>query len=47
MTKKDTILKKIIEAVDYTAPTAEVYLFGSRARGTAKKMSDWDSMSLS
>lgn len=40
------ILNKIIGVVENTAPDAEVYLYGSRARGTSKKMSDWDILIL-
>jgi len=29
-----------------TVPDAEVYLYGSRARGTAHKLSDWDVLVL-
>jgi len=46
MTKKDIILQKIVMVVEETAPSAEVYLYGSRARGTAKKISDWDLLIL-
>lgn len=46
MLKKDLILKRIVEIVDRTSPNSEVYLYGSRARGTAKKMSDWDLLIL-
>lgn len=46
MRKKDMILKRIVEVVDRTSPDSEVYLYGSRARGNAKKMSDWDLLIL-
>jgi uncharacterized protein len=36
-------IKKTIEEID---PSAEVILFGSRARGEAKKDSDWDILIL-
>lgn len=32
--------------VDNNAPDSEVYLYGSRARGHAKKLSDWDLLIL-
>lgn len=46
MSKKDYILQMIIQAVNKTAPDSEVYLYGSRARGNAKKLSDWDLLIL-
>lgn len=46
MKKRDFILKRIIDVVNQTAPNSEIYLYGSRARGTAKKISDWDFLIL-
>lgn len=46
MSKKDRIVQMIIQVVDKTAPDSEVYLYGSRARGNAKKLSDWDLLIL-
>lgn len=46
MNKKDSILQMIIQLVDKTAPDSEVYLYGSRARGNAKRFSDWDLLIL-
>ncbi len=46
MNRKDQILQMIIQAVNKTAPDSEVYLYGSQARGTAKKLSDWDLLIL-
>jgi len=46
MTKKELILSKIVRAINETAPDSEVYLYGSRARGNAKKVSDWDLLIL-
>jgi predicted nucleotidyltransferase len=46
MTKRDNILSKIVKAINETAPDSEVYLYGSRARGNAKKISDWDLLIL-
>ena len=46
MKKRDLILKMIVDAVEQTAPNSEIYLYGSRARGTAKKISDWDLLIL-
>ena len=38
----EQILKMIGDSVHTVDPTAEVILFGSRARGDARKDSDWD-----
>ena len=46
MGKKNIIIKRIVEIVNQTAPNSEIYLYGSRARGTAKKLSDWDVLIL-
>jgi predicted nucleotidyltransferase len=44
--KRELILKKIVDVVEQTAPNSEIYLYGSRARGTASKSSDWDLLIL-
>ena len=36
----------IIKVVDKNAPDSEVYLYGSQARGNAKKLTDWDLLIL-
>jgi len=46
MSKRDEILSLIVELVNKTAPDSEVYLYGSQARGEAKKLSDWDLLIL-
>lgn len=46
MGQKKDILKQIRDAVYNHAPQAEVYLYGSRARGGATKQSDWDILIL-
>ncbi len=46
MSRYETILNKIKLAVYSIAPNAEIYLYGSRARKTAKKYSDWDILIL-
>lgn len=46
MSKKEQILQKVIGVVKRTAPDSEMYLFGSQARGDAKKLSDWDLLIL-
>ncbi|KOH42762.1 DNA polymerase III subunit beta [Sunxiuqinia dokdonensis] len=37
------MIKKV---VDKNAPDSEVYLYGSQARGNARKLSDWDLLIL-
>jgi len=46
MSKKELIISKIIKVVDKNAPDAEVYLYGSQAKGNSKKLSDWDLLIL-
>ena len=46
MSKDEQILQKIISTANRTAPDSEVYLYGSRARGNARKLSDWDLLIL-
>jgi predicted nucleotidyltransferase len=46
MSKKEKILNRILAVVNKTAPDSEIYLYGSRARGDAKKLSDWDILIL-
>ena len=46
MSKKEQIVQMIKMVVDKNAPGSEVYLFGSHARGNAKKLSDWDILIL-
>jgi uncharacterized protein len=45
-TRADKIKKMIAKWVHEVDPDAEVYLFGSRARGDFKKDSDWDLLIL-
>ena len=40
------ILKKIKKIVIDKDPSAKIYLYGSRSRGTAKDYSDWDLLIL-
>ena len=40
--KKNVLLKQVKAAVHALEPTAEIILYGSRARGTARADSDWD-----
>lgn len=46
MSKKEQILKMILNLVNKNAPDSEVYLYGSQARGNTKKLSDWDLLIL-
>jgi len=46
MTKDERIVNRIISVANKTASDSEVYLYGSRARGNAKKISDWDLLIL-
>lgn len=46
MIKRDKILQKIVLVVNNYEPDAEVYLYGSQARGNTKKLSDWDLLIL-
>ncbi len=42
----DKILTKIKEIVRKKDPSAKIYLYGSRAKGTEKVSSDWDLLIL-
>lgn len=46
MSKRDIIIRKIQELTSNKYPDAEVYLYGSQARGDAKQISDWDLLIL-
>jgi predicted nucleotidyltransferase len=46
MSKKDEILQKIRTAIETVSPDPEIYLFGSQARKSADKGSDWDILVL-
>ena len=46
MKTKDTILHKIQVFTGSKYPDAEVYLYGSHARGDSHKLSDWDLLIL-
>jgi predicted nucleotidyltransferase len=46
MSKKEQIIQMIKKVVEKNAPDSEVYLYGSQARGKAKKLSDWDLLIL-
>ncbi len=44
--QKNELLKRVKTAVHALAPTAEIILYGSRARGAARADSDWDFLIL-
>lgn len=44
--EKNKILNKIKEKIFAIYPTAKIILYGSRARGDYKKISDWDLLIL-
>ena len=46
MSKRDRVVRKILELTSNKYPDAEVYLYGSQARGDAQPMSDWDLLIL-
>ena len=46
MGRRSEILDKIRKLAGNKYPKAEVYLFGSRARGDSGKISDWDLLIL-
>ena len=45
-TSKTEILNQIKRIVKEKEPSAKIYLYGSRSRGTAKDNSDWDLLIL-
>jgi uncharacterized protein len=45
-TSKTKILNQIKRIVKVKEPSAKIYLYGSRSRGTAKDNSDWDLLIL-
>jgi uncharacterized protein len=46
MKKRDKIINRISEVIAQKYPDAELYLYGSRARGDANDFSDWDLLVL-
>lgn len=46
MTKREKIIDKIIKTANRSHPDSEIYLYGSRARGNPRKLSDWDLLIL-
>ncbi len=46
MSRDSEILSKIRQVVYSSYPDAEIILYGSRARGDSKKLSDWDLLIL-
>jgi predicted nucleotidyltransferase len=43
---RENLLKKVKKTLEEIEPSAEVYLFGSRARMDSRKDSDWDFLIL-
>lgn len=46
MIHQQKFLQRVVEEVTKLEPTAQVFLYGSRARGDATKDSDWDFLVL-
>lgn len=46
ISKDEAIKNEIRQLISKIEPDSEVYLFGSRARGTNKRNSDWDLLIL-
>ncbi len=46
MSNRKVILQLIVNTISKNAPDSEIYLYGSHARGDAKKLSDWDLLIL-
>jgi predicted nucleotidyltransferase len=46
MDKKELIIGRILELSRKKYPGAEIYLFGSKARGNDRPLSDWDLLIL-
>lgn len=46
MKDSGNILKEIKRIIKEKAPSAKIYLYGSRVRGTARSESDWDILIL-
>ncbi|MGB2926739.1 MAG: nucleotidyltransferase domain-containing protein [Limnothrix sp.] len=46
MTNQQKFLQRIVEEVTKLEPTAQIFLYGSRARGDATEDSDWDFLIL-
>jgi uncharacterized protein len=46
MIKREKIIEKIISIANKNYPDSEIYLYGSRARGDSKELSDWDILIL-
>jgi len=44
--RRSVLLKRVKTAVHALSPEAEIILYGSRARGTARADSDWDFLIL-
>ncbi len=43
---ENEIINRIKDVIHNTSPGSEIFLYGSRARGTSNKYSDWDLLIL-
>lgn len=46
MSKRDDMINRIVSIANKDYPDAEIFLYGSQARGDNKKLSDWDILIL-
>ncbi len=46
MSSREEIIDRIVDLANSKYPDSEIYLYGSRARGNARKLSDWDLLVL-
>jgi len=46
MTTREKLIGKVLELAHAKYPDAEIYLYGSQARGDARPFSDWDLLVL-
>jgi predicted nucleotidyltransferase len=46
MSSREEIIDKIVKLANTKYPDSEIFLYGSRARGNVKSISDWDLLVL-
>jgi len=46
MSSREEIIDRIVDLANSKYPDSEIYLYGSRARGNARSLSDWDLLVL-
>jgi predicted nucleotidyltransferase len=46
MSSREEIIDRIVKLANTKYPDSEIFLYGSRARGNAKTLSDWDLLVL-